>query len=173
MPIVFDDSEIDRLIRARKELPANWQTRLRKLNRLKGGYCQERSSLILGNIEGGEFRISVRRSTLNADDFSVILGFRRAKENRWFRLKRYNGLHPPLGRHKNRIEREKIQGFHVHTATSRYQQRGLDEDGFAQITDAYREVFGALDLMLRECGFVEPSTPESKNPKQAQFNFPV
>jgi len=167
MADIFSDSEIDGLILARKELPANWKARLQRLNSPRGGgYSQERSSLILRDIEEGEFRISLRRNTLNRDDFSVILCFRHQKENRWFRLRRYNGLHVPLGMQRNRIERNKIRGFHIHKATLRYQQRGLDEDGFAEVTDGYKDVYGALNLMLKECGFVEPPPPGSKNPAQ-------
>ena len=164
----YDDNEIARLLGVRKELPINWQARLRL--RARQELPQTRSSLIV-RTDDGEFRIMMRQSTLNPLDFSVILGVKRPRENRWFRLRRYNGLHPPLGEHRNRIERQRVRGFHVHTATLRYQQRGLDEDGFAVMNSAYDEVNRALELMLSECGFVKPTQTEPGDPNQGSFGF--
>jgi hypothetical protein len=53
----------------------------------------------------------------------------------------------------------------------RYQQRGLDEDGFAVMNNGYNEVNRALELMLSECGFVKPTHMESGDPNQGSFGF--
>src|SRR6266851_6266223 len=58
----YDDNEIARLLGVRKELPINWQARLRL--RARQELPQTRSSLIV-RTQDGEFRIMMRQSTLN------------------------------------------------------------------------------------------------------------
>lgn len=164
----LDDSEIERLRLERKPLPKNWQTRLR-LKLVRQDLSQKRATLIVHG-ESGEFRIMIRQSTINPLDFSVILGFRNRRESEWFRIRRYNGLHPPRGEHSNRIEQERIRGFHIHTATLRYQEAGLREDGFAFRTDAFADLNGALETMLLDCGFDKPDR-ENDEPIQGSL-FP-
>src|SRR5579859_5715913 len=101
MSVSFSDSEIDHLVWLKKPLPDNWQYRLRNL-RSKLELSQKRASLIVRTGEG-DFRIMIRQSTINPLDFSVVLGFKRPRESRWFILRRYNGQHP--GEHRNRLER--------------------------------------------------------------------
>lgn len=171
MQIAFQDSDIDRLVRMLKPLPENWRTRLHNLRPIHE-LSQKRASLIV-NTNEGSFRIMVRQSTINPLDFSVILGFRRPREAHWFRLRRYNGLHP--GEHRNRLERASttegrsgMRGFHIHVATARYQERGLQEDGYAIGTEKYGNVESAIQLMISECGFqMPPERPE--NLAQGEF----
>ena len=51
--------------------------------------------------------------------------------------------------------RSKTSGFgtSTHTATERYQERGFDEDGYAQATDRYSSFATALRCLLEDCGF--------------------
>jgi hypothetical protein len=87
-------------------------------------------------------------------DFSVILAYRPADSTEWFRLRRYNGK---SHEHSNPIEREpRFYGYHVHTATERYQELGMEEDAFAEVTDRFSDLASGLDCMLQECGFVPP-----------------
>lgn len=72
-----------------------------------------------------------------------------------FRLRRYNGKHW----HRNKLEGERFRGFHIHTATKRYQERGFDEDKFAQRTDRYSGFGSALRCMIEDCGFYGSETP--------------
>jgi hypothetical protein len=163
----LEDAEIERLLRLLKQLPETWEPRLKRL-RIQKGFAHLRSSLIV-QTEEGQFRIAIRQNGLNKDDFSVVLSFLQGKDNRWFRLRRYNGLHPPLGLHKNRIEKTKVRGFHIHKATHRYQLRAPKEDGFAEPTTEYNEVWGALELMIRECSFIKPTKVNPKNPGQREL----
>ena len=84
-------------------------------------------------------------------DFSVILVVR---SNPDFKLRRYNGRH---GGHRNRIEKERIEGFHIHYATERYQRRGLKEETYAVQTQRYNSYEGALRCLIKDANFVEPS----------------
>ena len=65
-------------------------------------------------------------------------------------LQRYNGR---SHEHTNLIERDRFSGFHVHTATERDQQLGADEDAYAEPTDRYADLHGALQCMFEDCGF--------------------
>jgi hypothetical protein len=74
-----------------------------------------------------------------------------------FRLRRYNGS---SHRHTNSIESETMDGFHIHTATERYQLLGGYEDHFAEPTDRYGTLDGAIECMLSDCGFdALPASP--------------
>ena len=67
-----------------------------------------------------------------------------------FRLRRYNGD----SQHTNKIERDKIDGFHIHKATSRYQESGFQEDAFAEKSIKYDDWNSALSAMLSENNFI-------------------
>jgi hypothetical protein len=151
----LEDAEIARLIRLSKELPKNWDRRLHKM-RADVNFRHSRASIIVSTSDG-DFRIGLRQNRMEKEDFSVVFSFlSKAKDSQWFRLKRYNGRHPPLGIHKNRIEKTRIEGFHIHTATLRYQQRTSKEEGFAEPTTAYVDMWTAVEFMIAECGFIKP-----------------
>jgi hypothetical protein len=118
------------------------------------GFVTKRASLTVKS-ESGEFRLSLRQSTINHSDFSVILGFRQPE--RWFRIRRHNGLHPPEGSHRNKLEEERIKGFHIHVATLRYQMAGFEEDAFAIPTNRFRDLQSALDCMIQDGSFLAPT----------------
>jgi hypothetical protein len=99
---------------------------------------------------GSVFRIIIRQGVYNAFDFSVILAYRPPAGPRLFRLRRYNGK---SHEHHNRIEGDRFYDFHVHTATERYQLRGMHEDSFAVPTDRYGDLGGAMEALLLDCGF--------------------
>lgn len=86
-------------------------------------------------------------------DFTVILAVLVPLSDKVFRLCRYNGWTNP---HTNRIEREEIEGFHIHFATERYQRRGQKEDGYAEETDRYRNLDEAIQCLIEDANFEEP-----------------
>jgi hypothetical protein len=67
-------------------------------------------------------------------------------------LRRYNGKH----QHTNKIEKETFFNFHIHYATERYQQFGMDEDGYAQPTEYYTDLQGAFQSLIKECNLILP-----------------
>lgn len=152
MPITYSEREIASLVQEPKPLPHDWQTRVR-LRPKRGHY--ERQLDIAG--EGsGEFRIILRESQIKPLDFSVILAVRSPNSNQFFRLRRCNGNSHP---HTNTIERETIHGFHIHVATERYQETGMDEDAYAETTDRYSDYQGALECMIHNANLVVPTDP--------------
>lgn len=143
MDITYTDEQIAELISERKVLPGNWRSQLDK-----------DSSLPLIGENGNRFRIITRLNKKYPSDFSVILGVVNPKTGVLFRLRRYNGM--PKRPHNNRIEKQKIYGYHIHYATERYQKIGYDEDAFAKETDRYHDFEGALRCLIQDSNFELP-----------------
>jgi len=101
---------------------------------------------------GNYFVMKLRLSSLNPMDFSAILGYRLPGLNTIFRLCRYNGRH----HHTNILERTHFYGFHIHTATERYQRPGFKEDHYAEPTNRYYNLESAIECLLNYCGFRSP-----------------
>ena len=91
-------------------------------------------------------------------DFSVILAVRVPQSRRLFRLRRYNGK---SHEHTNHIERVTFYDFHIHFATERYQEIGAREDTFAEPTDRYSDIGGALDCVISDANFEVPPGSQS------------
>ena len=146
MSIIYSDQEIEALIQERKVLPDDWHNILLGANSTKG-------DLVVTGDNGNNFRIIARHNDTQPLDFSVILTVTVPLSNRQFRLRRYNGWTNP---HYNSIEKEEVHGFHIHYATERYQQRGLDADAYARATDRYSDFDSALQCLIEDTNFEEP-----------------
>lgn len=155
MPSHLSDSDITALLAETKPLPEDYQSRLQL--RPKSGH-KERELDVTG-AAGSDFQLIVRQSLINPLDFSVILGYLMPGSNALFRLRRYNGR---SHQHTNRIEGNSFYDFHIHTATERYQAAGYEEDHFAEPTDRFVDLSGAIQCMLQGCAFeVPPGTQPS------------
>lgn len=149
MPVTYSDDEIAVLIEEPKPLPRNWQELLRP--RAKRGH--EESDLYLTGESGSEFRVILRRSTINTLDFSLILAVLDTISGDLFRLRRYDGK---SHEHTNSIEDETFYDFHIHNATERYQATGDREDAYAEATNRYEDFDSALACLLSDGRFVVP-----------------
>lgn len=89
-------------------------------------------------------------------NFSAILRVYARESNQTMNLRRYNGDHE----HTNRLERETFRGYHVHVATLRYQEAGLDAETYAVPTDRYSNPFEALNCLIEDCNITEPSSAQ-------------
>ena len=143
MDIIYTDEQIAELIRERKVLPDNWRAQLAK----------DKSLPLIGE-NGNRFRIITRQNKRYPSDFSVILGVINPKTGVLFRLRRYNGM--PKRPHNNKIEKQKIYGYHIHHATERYQRIGYDEDTFAEETFRYQDFEAALQCLIQDGNFELP-----------------
>jgi len=123
--------------------------------RSKQGH-KERELDITG-ATGSEFRLILRQSLFNILDFSAILAYSGTSSSQVFRLRRYNGK---SHEHTNKIERQTIYDFHIHFATERYQHSGLREDAYAEATNRYGDLQGALSCLIEDCGLVLPPDEE-------------
>ena len=149
MAVTLSDSQISDLIQERKPLPESWRDRM--LLRPKRGH-QEAAIDLIGD-DGNQFELIVRQNLINVLDFSIILAVHIPQSNQVFRLRRCNGR---SHEHKNRIEREKFLGFHIHMATMRYQLLGADKDAYAELTDKYSSREGAIKCLIDETNLVIP-----------------
>ena len=149
MEPIFSDQEITALIKERKVLPNNQRNKFRKrMNRGSNEYL-----LNITGEEENKFRVIVRMSVSDELNFSVVLGVKVPPPKKFFRLKRYNGNHE----HTNTIEDEKVSGFHIHTATERYQVNSVREEDYAEPTQRYTDVNGALKCLFADANFVDPN----------------
>lgn len=148
MSIFFSDQEIKAFIQERKVLPDNWTNKFKK--RMNRGYTEHYQ-----NITGEDeniFRIIVKKGDFSKSLFSVLLVVRIPDSKKYFPLCRYNGSNH---QHTNKIEGELITGFHIHTATERYQSK-KNVFGYAQSTTRYSDVNGALQCLFEDANFEEP-----------------
>lgn len=98
--------------------------------------------------DDGEHRFALftRQSTRISDGFSVGLLWH-AKTGEDVMLLRCNGSDHP---HPNALERERIEfRCHVHLATERYIQANRKSEGYAEVTQAYHSLAGALHHLVQ------------------------
>lgn len=153
MSTIVDDAIIQaRLAEAKPAVdPAELMPR-----KLKRGHVEAQKQV--DGVEGAKFRLIVRQSQIDVQDFSVILGWEMPSLMRVFRLRRCNGR---SHEHRNPLEGgETFFDFHIHTATERYQLHGSSEEHYAEPTDAYTDLHGAIRHLLKSCAF-EPPTQET------------
>jgi hypothetical protein len=150
MSAVIDDESIRALLAERKPAiePAELIPKKRKRGHL------ETHKQVQG-ADGSKFRLVVRQSSLDVHDFSAILGWEMPSHMRLFRLRRCNGR---SHEHRNPLEGDAVFfDFHVHTATERYQLGGYQEEHYAEPTDAYTDLGGAIRHLLETCSFEPPA----------------
>lgn len=155
MAITLTDQDIGRLISESKQLPVDYQ----RLFQLKPKRGHKEAEFDIKGETGSEFKVILRQSEINSLDFSVILAYRIPGTNILFRLRRYNGK---SHEHTNKIEGNRLYDFHIHTASERYQDSGFREDSFAEPATTYADFAGAVQTILRECGFQKPPSSQSQ-----------
>lgn len=153
MALTFSEHEIESLIKERKPVPADWSSRIRL--RPKRGH--EEQHLELKGEKGSEFRLILRQNTVNTLDFSVILAVRVPGSSQLFRLRRYNGK---CQEHTNHIESVTFYDFHIHVATERYQEFGAREDAYAEPSDRFGDLKGAIRCLIADANLDIPPEPQ-------------
>jgi hypothetical protein len=144
LAIRFSDTEIVQLIQEPKPLPNNFESEYA----LKEKLGHKEGQLTVDGTAGNKFIIILRLNTHNAMDFSAILGVYPKNTTQIFRLRRYNGK---SHEHTNYIEKETFYDFHIHYATSRYQQIGGAEDTYAERSNRFVNLSGAFECMISDC----------------------
>ena len=146
MNTTISDREIEVLIQERKSLPENWHS---QFSTTRKRHHIERHLDVVGE-SGNEFRVIIRENQVNRLDFSVILAVYVPELGKHFLLRRYNGRNHE---HTNRIEKIKFQDFHIHYATERYQRKRQRADFYAEPTNRYTDVNGALQCLITDGNF--------------------
>jgi len=149
MPIKYTDIQISEMVQERKPLPENYLSKMQL--RDKRGHKERELDIIC--LDGNQYRIIIRQSNHNPNDFSIILGVLLPDSNQIFRLLRYNGK---SHEHTNHIEKNRFYDFHIHKATERYQEYGTREDAYAEPTNRFTDFNSALQCMIEDCGFEVP-----------------
>jgi hypothetical protein len=147
--LILSEDSIRELIDESKPIPDG----LCPLTRLTQRHQHMRRDFEITSNMGNAFMVAIRQSMLNTFDFSVILCYQMPGLSTLFRLRRYNGK---SHYHSNPIENTVFREFHIHTATARYQLRGPKEEHFAETTNRYADLDGAIDCLLNDCGFRKP-----------------
>ncbi|MCX6676844.1 MAG: hypothetical protein NTU95_02725 [Methanothrix sp.] len=140
---LISDQEIIELIGEEKKLAVNFreQLTLKKKSDKKYQECD-----LSAKSNKGAFIITVKVNIKDVFDFSIILQY--ISENGFnYILRRYNGTH----QHKNILERTLIRGYHIHIATEKYQRSLLRIDGYAELTDSYKNWKDALAQLIADC----------------------
>ena len=150
MSILLTDAEITALIIETKQLEPGYLSRLQL--RLKRGHSGR--ELDITGANGSEFSLILRQNLLNVLDFSVILAYSVTSSSQVFLLRRYNGK---SHEHTNKIERQTFYDFHIPFDTERYQRSGWKDEAYAEVTNRYGDIQGALDCLIQDCGLVLPS----------------
>lgn len=139
--LIFTDEQIEALLRAPKRVMnpgARWKVQ-------RGA---EQRNLELESDDAKQFTLYLRQNIRLANNFSCGLLFRHPQG--LVTLTRYNGSDHD---HDNPLELDtKLVGAcHIHVATERYMRMGRKPEHFAQITDRYNDLEGALRSLVEDC----------------------
>lgn len=116
----------------------------------KEGHEQFNFRVIALDDSGHEFELYKRQNLREGmeDDFSCGISWL-APNGETLTLKRYNGS---SHNHPNKIENTKLgNNSHIHIATEKYIQANRKPEGFAEITDRYNTLDGALHCLVTDC----------------------
>ena len=129
----------------------------------KDGHEQVNYTAVALDGTNHEFEIYKRQNLRNGmeDDFSCGISWI-APNGETLTLKRYNGSSHD---HPNRLEKNKLGlNCHIHFATEKYIKANLKPEGFAEVTDRYNSLDGALHCLVLDCKIKGINTiPDSTN----------
>ncbi len=152
------DDRIDDLIKCPKRLE-NPQARSKN----KAGHEQINYRARAIDNSGYLFEIYKRQNLREGmeDDFSCGISWI-APNGETLTLKRYNG---PSHNHPNHLEKEELgYNCHIHIATEKYIKSNRKTEGFAEITNKYNTIEGALHCLVKDCNISGISTnPDNTN----------
>lgn len=154
MNYYFTDEEIQSLIAEEKP----FRGLIDEMMNFKESDGHKRGSVEIARVDGSLFVIKLRQNLNNVNDFSAIMAFQERGCNKDFKIRRYNGK---SHEHSNKLEGDKFYTFHIHMATQRYQDVGRKEESFAEATDRYSDLKGALKCLLKDCNVTTKLNPQT------------
>ena len=154
MSYYFTDQEINSLISEEKIFPGT----IEEIMNFKESDGHKRASIELPRADGSRFIIKLRQNQNDINDFSAIFAFQEKNINKDFKLRRYNGK---SHEHSNKLEDNKHYAFHIHIATQRYQDIGRKEESYAEETNRYSNITGALKCLLQDCNVKIKLNPQT------------
>lgn len=132
-------------------------------SKIKEGHEQYNYKIKSTDLDEYEFELYTRQNLREEmeDDFSCGISWL-APNGESFTFKRYNG---PSHNHPNKLEKEKL-GYvaHIHKATEKYIKANLKATGFAEKSERYNSLKGALHCLVTDCNITGISTePDQTN----------
>lgn len=152
MDYYFTDNEIKELTLESK----NYNGTIADLLNFKESDGHKKASVEIPRPNGSMFIIKLRQNTNTLNDFSAILAFQEKGASKDFKVRRYNGKQE----HTNKLENRKFFNFHIHYATQRYQDAGRKEESYAEETDRYSDIKGALKCLIDDCNIQVETDPQ-------------
>lgn len=151
--MLLTDQEINRLINIPKRI-TNPRARPKE---------DRKTQSLKYNIVSGEhkFEMYIRQNLRLSSSFSCGLIYYPTNGDK-ITLMRCNGYDH---RHTNPIEGGEVldRVCHIHIATQRYIEAGRKADQYAEITDAYTDIHGAVRTLLSKCNIEGLPTAAQKN----------
>lgn len=140
--MVLADTEIGRLIELEKVVSNPKARRLEKRGSEQVNYEAEAAT-------GEKFRVYVRQNMRISEGFSCGLLYL-TSSGELVTLARYNGSDHE---HANPLDGggPLPQACHIHRATERYMLAGRKAEHFAETTNRYTDLDGALRALIRDC----------------------
>ncbi len=164
--MLLTDEEIQRLLESPKTV-ANPRARQ------KSQRGHDKVNYELDGQSGERFRLYVRQNGRIEESFSCGLQYL-PPGGESITLARYNGSDHP---HNNPLEMAEVSMvFHIHRATERYMAAGMKPEHFAEATDRFKDLRGALKCIVSDCkitgmlGLDDP-TPPPPGPDHPQFRL--
>jgi hypothetical protein len=155
MKITLTNGEIQALIEEEKYVNLEFEE---LFSRMKDKNGHREFDYTIPGKDGSSFYLKLRQNRKNTLDFSAILGYSPKEINTVFKLIRYNGK---SHEHRNVLEKETaFYDFHIHKATERYQLAGRKEEFFAETTDRYSNLRGALRCLIADCNVSLKENPQ-------------
>lgn len=161
MDISLSDERIAELVTMPKRIT---NPKARQVPDAKHLKCDYKAVSVSGDEE---FTIFVRQHREMLDDFTAGLKWH-STTGEVVILMRCNGASHP---HRNHIEGTRFSpgNYHIHKATERYIDNGYEPEHFAEITNGYTTIEGAIHQLCVECNISGlDTTPESLNLFPAQ-----
>lgn len=158
------DDKIANLLNCEKKL-TNPQARIK----IKDGSERVNYKVIATDGSGHRFELYKRQNLREGmeNDFSCGLSWI-APNGETLTLKRYNG---PSHNHPNHLEKNKLgYNSHIHIATEKYIQANKKPEGFAETTDRYNTVDGALHCLVTDCKIKGIQTTPNDNSQTNLFD---
>lgn len=153
--IFLSDEKIYQLIEEEKIIQLYFEDFFTRMKEKNGHKTFDISTPIK---DGSSFHLLLRQNRKNPLDFSAILGYSPKELNSIFKLVRYNGK---SHEHRNVLEKtEAFYDFHIHTATERYQLAGRKEESYAEVTERYSDLRGALRCLIKDCNVSLKTNPQ-------------
>ncbi len=115
------------------------------------------------------FILFERQSILDVENFSCGLRWIASKSQHVI-LTRYNGS---SHRHLNHIEGDEFYySCHIHLATERYIEAGHKAEHYAEITDRYNDLDGAVKCLLEDWNIEIPKKSKNKTQVASEISQP-